>query len=158
MSRQAHSGGLGDRHDFFEKPLQPAPQLVMRDRAQGARRGRLIDDHVPRNPDGHGSIDGAVHPDGDRPIVDWRDLDLPNLRIEISLQGQRVNEGYGRAAMGHPLTSLTWLANWLSARGRGLEAGEIVSTGTCTGHCFCDRGDHVSVDFGPLGVVSAHFA
>jgi 2-keto-4-pentenoate hydratase len=92
------------------------------------------------------------------PIADWRALDLPNLRIEISLQGRRVNTGYGRAAMGHPLTSLTWLANWLSARRRGLEAGEIVSTGTCTGHCFCDRGDHVSVDFGPLGVVSAHFA
>ena len=60
--------------------------------------------------------------------------------------------------MGHPLTSLTWLANWLSARGHGLEAGEIVSTGTCTGHCFCARGDEVSVDFGPLGVVTAHFA
>ena len=83
-----------------------------------------------------------------RPVADWRSLDLPDLRIEISLEGQVINEGYGRAAMGHPLTSLTWLANWLSARGRGLEAGEIVSTGTCTGHCFCARGDVVSVDFG----------
>jgi 2-keto-4-pentenoate hydratase len=100
---------------------------------------------------------GAALVCGD-PVADWRALDLPNLRIEISLQGQRINEGFGRAAMGHPLTSLTWLANWLSARGHGLEAGEIVSTGTCTGHCFCARGDEVSVDFGPLGVVTAHFA
>ena len=90
-------------------------------------------------------------------IDDWRSLDLAGTRIEISLAGRRVNEGYGRAAMGHPLTSLTWLANWLSVRGRGLEAGEIVSTGTCTGHCFCARGDEVSVDFGALGRVSAHF-
>jgi 2-keto-4-pentenoate hydratase len=90
-------------------------------------------------------------------VGDWRALDLAGTRIEISVAGQRVNEGYGRAAMGHPLTSLTWLANWLSVRGRGLEAGEIVSTGTCTGHCFCARGDEVSVDFGALGRVSAHF-
>ena len=91
------------------------------------------------------------------PIENWRALDLPGTRIEISLEGQRINEGYGRAAMGHPLTSLTWLANWLSARGRGLEADEIISTGTCTGHCFCARGDRVSVDFGALGVLSARF-
>jgi 2-keto-4-pentenoate hydratase/2-oxohepta-3-ene-1,7-dioic acid hydratase in catechol pathway len=41
--------------------------------------------------------------------------------------------------MGHPLTSLTWLVNWLSSRGITLKAGEIVSTGTCTGHCFASQ-------------------
>jgi 2-keto-4-pentenoate hydratase len=91
------------------------------------------------------------------PVADWRGLDLPNARIEISLNGQRINEGYGRAAMGHPLTSLTWLVNWLGEHGRELEAGEIVSTGTCTGHCFCLPGDTVAVDFGPLGILTAYF-
>jgi 2-keto-4-pentenoate hydratase len=92
------------------------------------------------------------------PVVDWRGLDLPNARIEISLNGQRINEGYGRAAMGHPLTSMTWLVNWLAEHGRAMDAGEIVSTGTCTGHCFCLPGDTVSVDYGPLGVLTASFA
>jgi 2-keto-4-pentenoate hydratase len=91
------------------------------------------------------------------PIENWRGLDLPNARMVISLNGVAINEGYGRAAMGHPLTSLTWLVNWLGEHDRGLEAGEIVSTGTCTGHCFCAPGDDVSVDFGPLGVLKAHF-
>jgi 2-keto-4-pentenoate hydratase len=59
--------------------------------------------------------------------------------------------------MGHPLTSLTWLVNWLCERGRSLEADEIVSTGTCTGHCFCLPGDRVSVDFGAFGVLTARF-
>ena len=99
---------------------------------------------------------GAALVCGD-PITDWRGLDLPNARIEISLNGQRINEGYGRAAMGHPLTSLTWLVNWLSGHGRALVAGEIVSTGTCTGHCFCLPGDTVSVDFGFAGVLVATF-
>jgi 2-keto-4-pentenoate hydratase len=99
---------------------------------------------------------GAVLVCGE-PIEDWRALDLPNARMQISLNGVAINEGFGRAAMGHPLTSLTWLVNWLRDRGRGLEAGEIVSTGTCTGHCFCAPGDDVSVDFGPIGVLRAHF-
>jgi 2-keto-4-pentenoate hydratase len=99
---------------------------------------------------------GAALVCGD-PVADWQGIDLPNARIRISLNGQRINEGYGRAAMGHPLTSLTWLVNWLSGHGRSLDAGEIVSTGTCTGHCFCLPGDSVSVDFDGLGVLVAHF-
>ncbi len=52
---------------------------------------------------------------------------------------------------------LTWLVNWLGEHGRAMDAGEIVSTGTCTGHCFCAPGDTVLVDFGPLGVLTASF-
>ena len=55
-------------------------------------------------------------------IVDWRGLDLPNARLALSLNGTFVKDGFGRAAMGHPLTSLTWLVNWLSeqrSRDRG---------------------------------------
>lgn len=53
------------------------------------------------------------------PIRDWRRLDLPNARIDLYLNGRYVKSGYGRAAMGHPLTSLTWMANWLRARWQG---------------------------------------
>jgi 2-keto-4-pentenoate hydratase len=90
-------------------------------------------------------------------IVDWRELDLPNAAMALYLNGRFVKEGFGRAAMGHPLTSLTWLVNWLGERGLGLEAGEIVSTGTCTGHCFVAPGDEVSVRFDGIGVVEARF-
>ncbi len=91
------------------------------------------------------------------PIRDWQGLDLPNARIGLSFNGRFIKSGYGRAAMGHPLTSATWLANWLRERGLGLRAGEIVSTGTCTGHFFGAPGDHLDVDFGPLGRVVADY-
>jgi len=91
------------------------------------------------------------------PIVAWRDLDLPNARMALFLNGDFVKEGFGRAAMGHPLTALTWLVNWLGERGRGLAAGEIISTGTCTGHCFAAPGDEVSVQFDAIGSVEARF-
>ncbi len=90
-------------------------------------------------------------------IRHWRDLDLANARMDLALNGVHIKTGFGRAAMGHPLTSLTWMANWLRERGRSLTAGEIVSTGTCTGHFFVAPGDHLSVDFGVLGRVEAVF-
>lgn len=89
------------------------------------------------------------------PYRDWRSLDLPNVRIDLHFNGQFVKSGFGRAAMGNPLTSLTWLANWLRERGKPLRAGEFVSTGTCTGHFFVAPGDRLDVDFGPLGTVVA---
>jgi 2-oxo-hept-3-ene-1,7-dioate hydratase len=92
------------------------------------------------------------------PIRDWQSLDLPNARIDLHLNGTFIKSGFGRAAMGHPVTSLTWLANWLRERGRGLAAGEIVSTGTCTGHFFAAPGDRLDVDFGPVGRVEIVYA
>ena len=88
------------------------------------------------------------------PIRDWRKLDLPNAKIDLYMNGAYIKSGYGRAAMGNPLTSLTWMANWLRERGRGLHAGEFVSTGTCTGHFFAAPGDQLDVDFGVIGKVS----
>ena len=92
------------------------------------------------------------------PIHDWQNFDLPNAKIDLYLNGQYIKSGYGRAAMGNPLTSLTWMANWLRERGQSLYAGEFVSTGTCTGHFFAAPGDRLDVDFGPLGMVRVDYA
>lgn len=91
------------------------------------------------------------------PVADWRHLDLPNARIDLWFNGSFVKSGYGRAAMGHPLTSLTWMANWLRERGRTLRAGEIVSTGTCTGHFFAAPGDRLAIDFGEIGRLEVEY-
>ena len=68
-----------------------------------------------------------------------------------------LKSGRGAAAMGHPVTSLTWLLNWAREHGRDVSAGQIISTGTCTGHLFAARGDTVTADFGELGTVEARF-
>ncbi|MHB1638417.1 MAG: 2-keto-4-pentenoate hydratase [Candidatus Dormibacteria bacterium] len=88
-------------------------------------------------------------------IEAWRSRGLSAVRIELRLNGRVAKTGVGGAAMGDPLTSLTWMANWASEHGTPLRAGEIVSTGTCTGHCFVSEGDFVTADFGDCGVVSA---
>lgn len=91
------------------------------------------------------------------PVRDWRRLDLAAARIDLYMNGVYVKSGVGRAAMGHPLTSLTWMANWLRERGRGLHAGEFVSTGTCTGHFFAAPGDTLVADFGEIGSVTVEY-
>jgi 2-keto-4-pentenoate hydratase len=88
---------------------------------------------------------------------EWKSLDLANADVSILVNGRHLKSGLGSAAMGHPLTSLTWMANWLRERARGLKAGELISTGTCTGHCFVASRDTVIADFGPLGIVEAGF-
>jgi 2-keto-4-pentenoate hydratase len=64
---------------------------------------------------------------------DWRDLDLPGLPVAMIVDGVTRGTGTGARALGSPFNVLRWLVERQSRLGRGLAAGEVVSTGTCTG-------------------------
>lgn len=89
--------------------------------------------------------------------TDWRALDLKALPVTMTIDGQQCGHGTGARALGDPLAVMVWLANQQSARGRGLKAGEIVSTGTCTGLDAVRAGETARATFGALGVVEAAF-
>jgi 2-keto-4-pentenoate hydratase len=91
-------------------------------------------------------------------VDDWESLDLPTQGMSLRLNDQFLKSGVAAAAMGHPVTSLTWMVNWARERGFDVLEGEIVSTGTCTGHCFAVPGDTVSADYGDVGRVEVTFA
>lgn len=91
------------------------------------------------------------------PVHDWQDVPLAASGVDVYLNGRYIKSGTTDAAMGNPVTSLTWLLNWAREHGRDVRAGEVISTGTCTGHLFAIRGDTVRADFGALGVVEANF-
>jgi 2-keto-4-pentenoate hydratase len=99
---------------------------------------------------------GAALVEGTR-VRDWQAIDLPAANIDLYVNDSYIKSGKGIEAMGHPVTSLTWMVNWVRERGRAVAAGEVVSTGTCTAHCFVAPGDRVSADFGELGLVEAYF-
>jgi 2-keto-4-pentenoate hydratase len=88
---------------------------------------------------------------------DWQEIDLPDSNIDVYVNDSYIKSGKGIEAMGHPVTSLTWMVNWVRERGRDVKAGELVSTGTCTAHTFVQPGDLVSADFTDLGLVEAKF-
>ncbi|HEY1761527.1 MAG TPA: fumarylacetoacetate hydrolase family protein [Acidimicrobiales bacterium] len=99
---------------------------------------------------------GAAFVEGTK-VHDWRSIDLARAGMDLYLNEFYIKSGVGAAAMGHPVTSLAWMVNWARSHGRAVSAGEVVSTGTCTGHCFAAPGDVVSADFGGLGLVQVEF-
>ena len=66
-------------------------------------------------------------------IPGWRERDLSALPVSLEIDGAIRRTGTGAEAMGHPFRVLLWLAEALRLRGEGLAAGDLVSTGTCTG-------------------------
>lgn len=82
------------------------------------------------------------------PLADWSFEALADLSVTLSRRGQPAIEGTTRRVLSHPLKAVTWLANWLGARGEGLKAGDLIASGTCTGMTEVARDDAVTVTFG----------
>lgn len=115
------------------------------------------DDRFPPLPailaDGSGSGSLVLGP----AIEDWTNRDIVSQPVVLSVNGVEKRRGTASEAVDHPLVSLTWLANALSRAGTGLKAGEVVSTGTCTGMQLARPGEEHRADFGPFGEVRISF-
>ena len=85
--------------------------------------------------------------------ADWRGLDLAAQEVSVARNGAVEGTGRGANALGHPLDALAWLANRAVLDGRGLKAGDVVSTGVVTPFLYAEPGDTFVADFGPLGEV-----
>lgn len=90
------------------------------------------------------------------PVRNWRRYDLAKIVVSMRSGGRVVGKGHGADALGNPLDALRWLANNPVTKD-GLQAGEVVTTGTCTGLYRSAPGDKVSCTFGPLGKVTLAF-
>ena len=83
--------------------------------------------------------------------------DLRQHAVTMTVNGIAKGAGTGSRALGDPLNVMLWLVNHQSTRRVGLKAGEIVSTGTCTGLDSVHPGDVAHADFGTLGAVEIEF-
>lgn len=103
---------------------------------------------VADNACAHRFLLGPAAPDN------WRSLDLAAHPGQAFKNGAPAGEGIGSNVLGGPVTALTWLANELSRHGMTLEAGQVVTTGTCLKPIPIAAGDHIEGDLGALGRVS----
>jgi 2-keto-4-pentenoate hydratase len=87
------------------------------------------------------------------PVKGWKKIDLIKAAVKMKVDGKVVGSGKGGDALGDPALALTWLANELRERD-GLKAGQIVSTGTCSGFYKAEPAAKVVADFGKLGKVA----
>ncbi|MDW3711718.1 MULTISPECIES: fumarylacetoacetate hydrolase family protein [unclassified Pseudomonas] len=92
-----------------------------------------------------------------REQVDPRELDLPNLRMQVFKNGTRISEGLGSAVQGNPLTAVAWLANTLGALGIPFKAGEIILSGSLVPLEPARAGDDFSLTIDGLGSARVSF-
>lgn len=84
-------------------------------------------------------------------------IDLRTLRVTLAFDGQPVADARGGHPVGAVLPLLAWLARHARERGRPLRAGDIVTTGSCTGLLFAWEGAHVQAALEGIGGVELRF-
>lgn len=126
--RTVHAGVEMAECRFPMDNLPPLPAIL----ADGAANGRYIY--------------------GDE-IASWRE-GLADIDVRVFVNGRERRQGSGREVMGDPLAPLHWLAEALRQRGLGLAAGEMVSTGSCTGMMPLRDARGIDVHFGDSAKVS----
>jgi 2-keto-4-pentenoate hydratase len=87
------------------------------------------------------------------PVQDWKTIDLAAARGVATINGNKVGEGRGGDAMGHPLDAVAWLADHLASEGRGLLRGDVVITGSIVTTKPATRGDFLQFEVEELGAV-----
>jgi 2-keto-4-pentenoate hydratase len=85
--------------------------------------------------------------------TEWRRVDLEHAVTRCWVNDQLAGQGKTGDAMGHPFEAVAWLANLLNSRGRRLEPGMIVMTGSSITTKFPAPGDRVRFVIDGLGEV-----
>ena len=88
------------------------------------------------------------------PVTAWRQLDLETAVTRAWVNDQPAGQGKTGDALGHPLEAVAWLANLLNGRGRMLDRGMIVMTGSSITTKFPAPGDRVRFAIDGLGEIS----
>ena len=94
---------------------------------------------------------------GDR-LVDPASVDLGTCGMVLEKNGEIVATGAGAAALQSPLNAVAWLANTLGEYGIGLEAGEVILSGSLAALIPVAAGDCMTMKIGGMGSASVRFA
>lgn len=85
------------------------------------------------------------------------DLDLRSVEAYLAFDGQPVASTRGANPAGDIWRLLAWLAWHCAQRGHPLRAGQIITTGSCTGLLFAPEGARVQAQLAGIGMVELRF-
>ena len=85
-------------------------------------------------------------------------IDLRWMGSIVSRNGEVEETGLGAGVLNQPALGVAWLANRLAQYGDGIEAGQIVLSGSFIRPVEARRGDTIVSDFGPHGSIGVFFA
>ncbi len=114
-------------------------------------RARSVLDTIADNAANAGIVAGgrAMRPDAADPR--W-------IGAAVSRNGMVEETGLGAGVLGDPARAVAWLANRLAEHGEaGIEAGQIVLSGSFIRPIEARSGDTITAEFGPLGTIGIHF-
>jgi len=150
-------GGAGlTRQDVIAATAAVAPALEILDtrilRADPATgRARSIVDTISDNAANAGIVLGAErHPVGA--------FDLRFVPAIVKRDGVVEETGLGAGVLDDPVTSILWLTERLARYGMGMQAGEIILSGSFIRPIEAPPGSRFDADFGPFGRVEIAFA
>jgi len=86
-------------------------------------------------------------------IADWRSLDPLTERVALDVDGKREVDTVGGNSAGDPVRLLVWMANIGARSFGGLHAGDVVTTGSCTGTLFVQPGSRSVAAYGTMGTI-----
>ncbi len=86
-------------------------------------------------------------------IADWRALDPLTERVVLEVNGKIEVEEIGGNSAGDPVRLLVWMANEGTRSLGGLHAGDVVTTGSCTGTVFVKPGSRSVARYGTMGTI-----
>ena len=89
--------------------------------------------------------------------VSLEDLDLRTVRAYLAFDGQPVASTFGANPAADIWRLLGWLAWHCVQRGMPLRAGQVITTGSCTGMLFAPEGAHVQAQLEGIGLVELRF-
>lgn len=85
------------------------------------------------------------------------ELDLRKVQAYLAFDGQPVASTYGANPAADIWRLLGWLAWHCVQRGKPLRAGQVITTGSCTGMLFAPEGAHVQAQLVGIGTVELRF-
>lgn len=89
-------------------------------------------------------------------LTDWSGLDLPKLKVKLTVNGETVLEQVGGHPIGDPLgVAVAFVEMMRSAS--GVRAGQFITCGSCTGLRYVKPGDTCAVTFDGLGGAELQF-
>lgn len=94
-------------------------------------------------------INGALIVGGG--ITDWQGLELAQRSLALTVNDEVLAEQRGGHPLGDPASLLGWSVNHLVARSKGLEPGDLITTGSWTGMRFIAPGAEVCARFPGIG-------
>ncbi len=92
------------------------------------------------------------------PLDSWDAATLADLPVTLEVRGNPPVQGSTAKVLGQPLRAVTWLANWLARNGAGLQKGQLVASGSCTGMTQIPADAQVVARFGDLAQVQVEFS